>query len=40
MNDGKYDVDLQWIALYSSEKLITNNNKYNEYNYNPGAIKF
>ena len=28
-------VDLQWIVLYWSGKLITNNNKYNEYNYNP-----
>ena len=49
MNDSKYDticckmflfVDLQWIVLYWSKKSITYNNKYNEYNYNPAAIKF
>ena len=33
-------VDLQWIVLYWSGKSITNNNKYNEYNCNPAAIKF
>ena len=33
-------VGLQWIVLYWSEKSITNNNKYNEYDYNPSAIKF
>ena len=44
MNCGKYDtivandiffVDLQIIVLYWSDKSITTNNKYNEYNYNP-----
>ena len=33
-------VDLQWIVLYWSGKSIIKNNKYNEYNYNPEAIKF
>ena len=33
-------VDLQWIVLYCLGKSITNNNNYNEYNYNPTAIKF
>ena len=28
------------IVLYWSWKLITNNDKYNEYNYNSAAIKF
>ena len=32
-------VDLQWIALYWSEKLITNNNKYNEFYDKPASIK-
>ena len=26
--------------MYLSGKSITNNNKYNAYNYNPAAIKF
>ena len=33
-------VDLQWIVLHWSGKSINNNNKYNEYNYNPAAIIF
>ena len=32
-------VDLEWIVLYISGKSITNNNTYNEYNYNPADIK-
>ena len=33
-------VYLQWIVCYWSGKSITNDNKYNEYNYNSAAIKF
>ena len=45
MNCVKYDTfaanaDLQWIVLHWSGKSITNDNKYNEYKYNPAAIKF
>ena len=33
-------IDLQLIVLYWSGKLITNNNKYNQYSYNLAATQF
>ena len=42
MNDGNYDT-ICWkrcFYLLVCYKLSCNNNKYNEYNYNPAAIKF
>ena len=50
MNHGKYDTNCSKrcfcllicneLSCINKGKSITNNIKYNEYNYNPAAIKF